>query len=102
MSGPQLKRLATHMPMNVELRQVCNDLMDQEGLCTCGRVLKRIDPKLFLATGIPSKDRLAVGVYCFQCAGAIDDRLKALRKVMYTGVETAPVSYDYKDLIKTA
>ena len=97
-----MKRLATIMPMNQELRQICLFLMDQEGLCTCGRVLRKLDPKLFLATGIPSKDKLAVGVYCFNCAASINDRVKALRKVMYSGTETAPVSFEYKDLVKTS
>ena len=95
-----MKRLATHMPMPIDVRQVCNYLMDQEGLCTCGRVMRRLDPKLFLATGVPSKDRLAVGVYCFNCAAAINDRVKALRKVMYSNTETAPV--DYSDIVKVA
>ena len=94
-----MKRLATHMEMPLAVRQVCNYLMDQEGLCTCGRVMKRLDPKLFLATGIPSKDRLAVGVYCILCASSINDRVKALRKVTYTGTETAPV--DIRDIVRT-
>ena len=95
-----MKRLATHMPIPIDVRQVCNFLMDQEGLCTCGRILKKLDPKLFLATGIPSKDRLAVGVYCFACASAINDRVMALRKVMYSNTETAPVSYELKDIVR--
>ena len=95
-----MKRLATHMPMPTDVKHVSNFLMDTEGVCTCGLILRRVDPKLFLATGVPSKNRLAVGVYCMRCASALDYRLRALRKVTYTGAETAPVSYDIREIIK--
>ena len=71
-----MKRLAAHsVPVPVELRQIIRFLMDQEGLCTCGRVLRKLEPKLFLAAGDGPGLKMGVGLYCLQCAGAIQDRL---------------------------
>lgn len=93
-----MQRLAIKTALPIEVQQICNTLMDMEGLCTCGRIMRRLDAKLILMTAVPSKGQILVGAYCLPCSGQINRTLKGLRSVMYSGTETAPVDGKIKTI----
>lgn len=86
-----MQRLAVKIPIPLVAKQVADHLMDSEGTCTCGRIMRKLDAKLVMMTAVPSKNALLAAAYCLPCSGIINRALASLKSVVYTGVQTAPV-----------
>lgn len=86
-----MKRLAVKIPLPSEAQQISNYLLNGEGTCTCGRVLRNIDAKLILMTAIPTRGLLLAGAYCLNCSNMINKTLELLRHTLHTGTQVAPV-----------
>lgn len=99
-----MNRLIVRAPLSKEIAQVANMLMDMEGICTCGQILRRLDPKFILCnliTGYASlesdKNTIIIAAYCLPCSITINDALKSIRKIIHgPGSETAPVDHKPK------
>lgn len=82
----QYKRLMRIEATSQDQLKTQHDLLDGEGLCTCGRVLKRLSPKFILANFIiqhPDNPDLGecvvMAAYCYDCFQTINKVLKSLR-----------------------
>lgn len=82
---PLFPRLVLTVPQNKEQITAVSFLMDAEGLCKCGRFLKRTDGKLCLAqintkyfADPRGQNLLVIAAYCFGCATKINETLKSL------------------------
>lgn len=88
-----MNRQAVVLGTPIEIHQVVHALINTEGTCACGRVMRNIiDPKFILINALPSKSKMIVAAYCKECAVHINAALKRCRQVMHQpGVPTAPV-----------
>jgi hypothetical protein len=86
-----MNRLAVKISLPIVVQQICNSIIDSEGTCTCGRVMRRLDAKLVMMTAVPSQGQMVAAAYCLPCSTVINNALRGLRNVTYTGVETAPL-----------
>lgn len=91
-----MQRLAVKIPLPSEARQIANHLIDSEGTCRCGRVLRKLDAKLVLMTAVPSQSTLLAAAYCIMCSRTINQTLFNLSQAVYTGAETAPIDQRIK------
>lgn len=80
-----MNRLVGEVHTPIEVDQIARFLFDGEGTCTCGRVLKKLDAKLILATVLPTQHKMLIGAYCLMCSQRINMTLKQLRNVITTG-----------------
>lgn len=85
------KRLILIGTLATEQAKATNQLMDSEGVCTCGRFLKRTDAKLCLGqintadfADPRMRNTLVIAAYCYDCASRINDLLKYLKDTKAT------------------
>lgn len=83
---PEFRRLVCTVALGTEQSLATKYLMDAEGLCTCGRFLKKTDAKLCLGqintdyfSDKKYKNTLVIAAYCFDCSNRINDVLKYLK-----------------------
>lgn len=88
---PEFKRLVLTVPLAREQAHAVQHLMDQEGLCKCGRFLKSTDAKLCLSqintAYFPTpkyQNTIVISAFCYGCASKINDVLKFLKGTMST------------------
>lgn len=94
-----MNRLAFALQCPAEIAQASTQLLDSEGLCACGRVMRRLDPKFILTNVVPTRLTIIVAAYCQPCSLAINGTLKGIHKVAYHGTtETAPIEKPMKKL----
>lgn len=79
-------RLILAVPLSKEAAQATKHLMDIPGTCTCGRILKTMDPKFVLgqinseyASINDAKNTLVIAVYCESCFHKINKIFLDLR-----------------------
>lgn len=92
-----MERLAvkTALPTNIQL--IANQLLDSEGLCTCGRVIGKFAPKFVLMNLVPSQGMAVIGAYCQPCSIMINAALKRCRRIVYDPKTiTEPVDFTKK------
>jgi hypothetical protein len=77
------ERLAYKIHMPAELQQLSMQMLDQEGFCHCGRLIRRLDGKFMLAAIVPSKETTILAAYCQPCSQIINACLHNLRKAHY-------------------
>lgn len=81
---PDSIRLAFKIQNPRELQQLGNHMLDMEGFCQCGRLIKRLEGKFLLAAVMPSKAMTTLAAYCQPCSQTIQATLVSLRKMQYT------------------
>lgn len=78
-----MQRLAYKIRLPVELQQLANMMLDQEGFCACGRLIGRWEGKFLLAAVMPSKEMTTLAAYCQPCSQQLNATLIRLSKVKY-------------------
>jgi hypothetical protein len=78
-----MQRLAYLINLSPEISQAANELLAREGLCTCGRVLRSLDPKFILSSYAPSKSKCVIAAYCTPCSVTINKALKRCQSAQY-------------------
>lgn len=88
-----MKRQAEMIATPIEVHQVVMSLMNSEGTCACGRVMRNVvDPKFVLINAMPSQAKMIVAAYCKMCAVHINAALKRCRQVMHqSDITTEPI-----------
>lgn len=77
-------RLSIVVPLHPDQYEPASKfLMDGEGFCTCGKLLKQTSPKYLLCNMISSyakdpksRNTLIIAAYCYGCCQAINDTMK--------------------------
>lgn len=82
------KRLSIVTILSKDQASSTKHLMDREGLCTCGKFLKRTDAKLCLAnistdycSNPALRNTILIAAYCVTCATLIDNTLRSLKGI---------------------
>lgn len=87
-----MDRLAYKIHMSAEVLHATTALLNSEGTCSCGRVLRKLDAKFILISAAPSAVAMAIAAYCHECSQMINKTLKSCHRVIYgAGTETAPI-----------
>lgn len=88
---PNFPRLILPTPLAKEQAATVSYLRNSEGLCCCGRFLKKTDAKFCLGQinssdfPVPSgRNLLIVAVYCYDCFTIINNTLKSLKDKLAT------------------
>ena len=83
-----MNRLWKLVSITLEHQRIVEQLWLSDGLCTCGRPISRMAPKICMAQintswcELPAvRNTMAVGIYCGRCAELIDVCLKSLKKL---------------------
>lgn len=71
------------LAMPMELGARIERMINSDGLCACGRYLSSLDGKFILVNPIPSKGKIVVGAYCYDCASHINKTLKMCKDAAY-------------------
>jgi len=79
-------RLILIVPTVSNQSAAISHLLDKDGLCTCGRYLKRTDGKFALAQihtqEFPDpkfRNTMTIAMYCWECSNLINNTLKSLK-----------------------
>lgn len=87
-----MDRLAYKIHTSAEVQHVSTFLLNGEGTCACGRVLRKLDAKFILINAIPTVEMMVIAAYCHECSQMINKTLKSCQRVIYaSNTETAPV-----------